>query len=421
MKKWMNYLFGTVLCMAMAFGCTGCAEKTSVVEQKDRTQIVFSWWGNDNRHEYTIKAVKEFEKKHPQIKVVFRYGDWNGFEERTDIEIASRTEADVMQINYPWLTKYSPDGTRFYDLYRNRGDIDLVSFSEEEEQMGTIDGRLNALPTSLNSTVFYWNKTILDSYGLELPKTWDDLFVMAEKMVPDGICPLFVEPKFAWALCTARVEQQTGKKILNDDGSLGFSMEDIQAMLEFYCELREAGVIDVPDSFERSMLSEGKYAGTLSWVSSGGTCCEDAAANGYEMAVGDFLTSADAKRFGWYYKPAQFYVVSANTEHPKEAVLLMHFLLNSEEMALNQKLEKGVPVSDKAYKVLKDNNLLQGFTYDGYQKMEEKTEEMEWMSPYFENDSWIARFCTEAEWVTEGNRNPKVSASALYKLIQGQG
>lgn len=416
MRRWMKSLFGIVLCAALLSGCSG---KPEVIEGKERTEIVFSWWGNDNRHEYTIRAVKEFEKRHPQIKVVFKYGDWNGYEERTAIEMASRTEADVMQINYSWLQEYSPDGTRFYDIYKNRGDIDLVSFSDEAEAMGTVDGKLNALPTSLNTSVFYWNKTILDSYGLDIPSTWDDLFEAAKKMRPDGIYPLFVEPKFAWIMCTAYTEQQTGRKILNDDGSLGFTDEDLQMMFDFYARLEEEGVISEPDSFERSYLSGGQYAGTLSWISSGDVCCEDAAANGYEMVVGDFLGMKNQKRSGWYYKPAQYYAVSANTDHPKEAVLLMHFLLNSEEMALEQKMEKGVPVSEKALKVLKNNNLMEGFSYNGYLKMQESSDEMELMSPYFENNDWILQFCSEAERVTSGRRTAQEAAEHFQVTLQG--
>lgn len=419
MKRRMRRLLGAALGTALALTFTGCGQKTEVVEEKERAEIVFSWWGNDNRHEYTIRAIREFEARHPQIKVIFKYGDWNGYEERTDIEMASRTEADVMQINYPWLYKYSPDGERFYDIYKNRGDIDLVSFSAEEEEMGTINGKLNALPTSINTSVFYWNKTMLDSYGLELPETWDDLFHMAEVLRADGIYPLTLEPKFAWILCTAYTEQQTGKAILNEDGSLGFGEAEFQQMLEFYARLIEEGVTTQPDSFERSYLSEGEYAGTLSWISSGDVCCEDAAANGYEMVAGDFLQTPGQTRSGWYRKPAQYYAVSANTKHPKEAVLLMHFLLNSEEMASQQKLEKGIPVSAKAQNYLKKNGLMQGFAYDAYQKMEEAADQINHMSPYFENEDWIAQFCSTADLVQSGKKKSDAAAKEFYAFLQG--
>lgn len=411
MRKKISILM--LACMLVLTGCGG----SEPVKQDQQIELVFSWWGNDNRHEYTINAIKEFEEKHPKIKVTLKYGDWNGFEDRMRMELMSDTEADVMQINYSWLREFSPDGNRFYDIYKDRGDIDLVRFSDEAEAVGTVDGKLNALPIAMNVPTLFWNKTLLDDHGLEVPATWDDLFAAAGELAKDDICLFCTEQQFAWFICAAYVEQQTGRKILDEDGGTLFTQEDVQAMLEFYNRLVAEKVLLPVDIFDKSVLSEEKSAGVMAWTNSAESFSEAVTESGSEMVVGTLPVADGAARSGWYYKPLAYYAVSANSEHPKEAVLLMNFLLNSTEMALEQKLEKGVPVSDAARQVLVDNNLLTGLTYDAYQTMDAALQQMELESPYLENISLVSAFAQAAQATAEDVKNAESCAKEFYQTV----
>ena len=42
----------------------------------------------------------------------------------------SKTETDVMQINFGWLSEYSADGRGYYDLEKVSDVIDLSVYSE---------------------------------------------------------------------------------------------------------------------------------------------------------------------------------------------------------------------------------------------------------------------------------------------------
>lgn len=409
------------LCILMLFCmlcCNACSSgSTEAVRQDQQIELVFSWWGNDNRHEYTIDAIQEFEKRHPKIKVTLKYGSWNGFEDRMRMELMSDTEADVMQINYSWLKEYSPDGNRFFNIYNDRGDIDLVSFSDEEEAMGMVNGKLNALPIAMNAPTFYWNKTLFDSYDLALPATWDDLFAAAEKMAPDGVYPLCTEPQFAWFISIAYVEQQTGRKLMGEEGDLLFTQADVQKMLEFYSRLVAEKVIYPVDIFDKSELLEEHCAGVVAWTNSAESCCNAALEKGYEMTVGDLPMMQGAKRNGWYYKPSAYYAVSANSEHPKEAVLLMNFLLNSKEMILEQKLEKGVPLSDAAQKVLVENDLLNGLPYEAFQKMDAAVPDMEMESSYLETAALMSTFTATAQEAAQSRGDTEKCAREFYRYM----
>ena len=97
-----------LLCLSMPL--VSCGDNAIITNQVSQTEISLSWWGNDTRNEYTIEAVKLFEKLHPEIKVTCNYSEWSGYQARSNVQMVSNTEADVMQINYAWIQQYSPDG-----------------------------------------------------------------------------------------------------------------------------------------------------------------------------------------------------------------------------------------------------------------------------------------------------------------------
>ncbi len=414
-KKMLSFLLAVLLTACL---CSGCGRKTTITMNVEQTEISLSWWGNDARHEYTLAAVREFERLHPDIKVSCHYSDWSGYQQRSDAQMASDTESDVMQINYAWIQKYSPDGDGYYDIRELSDYIDLTNFSEEELDFGMQNGRLNALPIALNTQTVYINQTVYENYGLDIPETWEDLFHAAEVMKGE-VYPFSMTAKSLWFYSIAYVEQQTGKQIMTMDGDLNFTAEDIRMMMEFYCRLIEEKVIPQPEYFDNLKLSTGEYAGTLAWVSDASNHCGKAIENGYEMVVADY-TADDASKAadGWYAKPATMYAISKHTEHPKEAAMLLDFLLNSEQMAELQGLEKGVPVSTSARDYLEENDMLTGIQYEAFLKMSEYSETIAVVSPYLENDSMIDEFRNACNAVLFDQREIKEEADALYVKLQ---
>lgn len=412
----------TILLAAIALClCSGCSKKETEPEierQKDKTTISLSWWGSEARQEYTMEAIKNFEERNPTIRVQLKYGSWNGFPDRMDAEIAAHTEADIMQINYSWLYKYSPNGDRFYDLRKLSSFVNLSNYDETVLELGTVNGVLNAVPIALNTPIFYWNRTLYGQYGLKPPTEWEDLFEAAEVMSKDGIYPLGAAPRFIWFMCAAYVEQQTGRRILGEGAKLTFTEEDLQAMVDFYGRLVEEKVIPPAGFFDRLMLSDGECAGALAWISDADSFCNEAMENGYAIEVGDYLTSPQAKRLGWYVKPASLYAVSKDTQHSKEVGLLLNYLLNSENMSKLQKLEKGVPISNAARNTLQKNDLLQGLQYDGYTKMNESMDKLDLINMYFEDDALVNAFTEAADTARQQPTSAKNVTKELYAQLQ---
>lgn len=412
--KFFKIILSIMLCSMLIF--TGCANEPIIQPQQEQTEITLSWWGNDTRNEYTIQAVQEFENLYPNIKVNCNYSEWSGYEARSRVQMISATEADVMQINFSWLSEYSADGTGYYNLENLADIIDLSSFSEDMLKYGRKNGILNAIPIAMNAETVYINQSIYESYHLPVPKTWDDLFQSAKIMKQDNIYPMSGASKAIWLYLLAYAEQISGKTILNSDNLLNFTPQEFQLMLELYVTMIQEKVIPQVEYYERINLDTGNYAGTIAWVSDAMNYLGTAIQKGNTVIPADYTAlSSEQTGIGWYAKPATMYAISVNTEHPEESALLLNFLLNSQEMSVLQGLEKGIPISQSAREFLESENMLTGLQYDASLKMESATGLSE-MQPFLENATLIDEFIACCNDVLYHKKTSEQSAQELYEI-----
>ena len=415
MMKNLSRTLAAVCAGLLLFSTAGCGE-TVVTEQVPQTEITFSWWGNDSRNKYTIQAIKTFEELHPEIKVKCSYSEWSGYESRNRVRMISNTEADVMQINYGWLSQYSPDGEGYYDIY-NLGAMDISQFFPDDLRYGIVNEHLNAVPIAMNAITVYVNKGIYDKYGLEVPATWDDLFQAAEVMKADGIYPMSASSKAMWLYLIAYAEQTTGKHIVDDNGNLMFNADDFKLMIEFYQKLVSSQAMPLVNHYERTGIDNEVYAGCIAWVSDAVNYFGSALQNGKSIVVADYTTiDGTNPGAGWYAKPATMYAVSKNTDHPNEAGMLLNYLMNSSEMAALQGIEKGVPLSTAAKNVLLDSNVLTGIQYEASEKMTGLT--LGEMNPVLENTSMIDDFFTTCNDVIYEVTSLDDGSKAIFTQIQ---
>ncbi len=391
---------------------TSCASAPVVVNQEEYTEISLSWWGNDARTEYTLAAVKKFEELHPDIRVKCSYSEWSGYQTRYKIQMMSDTESDVMLVNFNWLDKYSKDGNGYYNIYDLSENFDLSQFSESELSFGIRNGKLNAVPIALNTQTAYYNKTIYDRYGLALPESWDDLFNAAQVMNGENY-PISMPAKSAMFFITAYTEQQSGKTFMTDDGKLGFGKEELTTMFDFYTRLINAKVMPQVEYFDKNGIRNGSYAGAMAWLSDAENYMGPAREEGYEIVVGSYVGCSEGVK-GWYTKPATLYAVSAGTEHPKEAALLLDFLLNSDEISELQGIEKGIPLSRSSRDYLENHDKLKGLHYDAFLLMSENIDSMALINPFMEDSDMLDIFQDACNAVLYGKATAEEKAAEIY-------
>ena len=397
----------TGLC-ASACGAPGSAVKHIPIELP--TRVSLSWWGNELRSDYTVQGIKEYEQSHKDIDVVPYTGDFSGYKETLDTLMSCNKEPDIVMINSAWLPEYSPDGEGFADLYEYSDELKLSNFSDKELSYGTMNGKLNALPIALNAVTFYYNKAILDRYGLQVPKTWDDFFTCAKAMSADGIYPLVSSYKHYWKMLIAREEQLTGREAFGSENP--FTEENAASMFEFFKRLNDEKVIP-PQEYEKTDFLEGHVACALLWVSDGQYYISPLAEEGGEVVIGEYPLEDGCKRFGWYVKPTSLYAISKNAEHPREAAELLNYLMNDSRMAELQGTEKGIPLSRSALETLGGRQMLSGVTYEAATKLNDNADSFSLMPPLLEDNERVNKFFEYFELYYYGRMTAEDAAAAF--------
>ncbi len=309
----------------------------------DECELTISWWGGDDRHEAMLAALAAFEEAYPGIKVVdgASYAAWDGWETKMSTQFMSGTECDVNLANWNWLTQYDTDGTVFADLNDYSNIVDTTSVESKYLELCTFDDTLKAVPTALTGRIFYWDKTTFDEVGCDIPTSYADLLAAGEAFEAYGedYYPLSLGEYDRMILMVYYLESVYGKDWVVD-GTLNYSTEEIAEGLEFIQKLEDSHVIpsiqklagDGADSLDKNPnWIDGHYAGIFEWDSSASKF--STAAEGREIVVGDYFKDFGDYQ-GGYSKVATCWTMKASTEHPKEAAMLINFLLNDESKLL---------------------------------------------------------------------------------------
>ncbi len=334
-----------------------------------KVELKFSWWGGDSRHEATEKAIEAFMAKYPDITVTAEYGAWSGWEEKQSLNILGGNAADVMQINWNWIESYSNNGTNFADLQQYSDVLDLTQFPESSLELCKADGKLMAVPVALTGRLFYWNKTTFDEVGCEIPTDTASLLDAGAKFqaFDNDYYPLALGEYDRMILMVYYLESKYNKPWVAD-GQIQYTEEEIKEGMDFICQLESAHVIpsiatlqgDMADSIDKNAKwIDGKYAGIFEWDSSASkfkqAIEESTNKPGQEFVIGEFPKMGDYN--GGFTKISMGLAVAATSAHPKEAAMLINFLLNEEEGIEICSTERGIPCSAAAIKVLNDKNL----------------------------------------------------------------
>ncbi len=415
-------------CVILLSACGKPAERPTVMPdgKLDKCTLRFSWWGGDDRHYATLRAISLWNEKHPDIEIVPEYGGWDGWTEKVTAQLSGGTEPDVMQINYDWLISMSPDGSGFYDLNKLTDQLDLSGLSDETLSFGVVEDKLNAVTVSVSGRGLFYNSDVYKSLGVSYPRTWDELISLGGLFSENGLYPLDLDIQSggtAWYLSVVYVQQMTGKEFITMDGELGFSADDIKMALDFYKTIEDGHVIRTIRTrtdedgnaalYQSPEFIDGKVAGVLEWGSSVGKY-ESVLPDGV-LEAGPFLTDGNGNTGGWMVKPSMLYAVSANTSYPDEAAAFINFLLNDSECAVLLGTTRGIPASAYAEESLESKGLLTGLAHDNDEMLE--SIDTVTISPYMELPRMKEYYNSAIESVSYGTADTAAAAEEMYDSV----
>lgn len=404
-----------LLIAVSGFGCTACEREEDVcrVDQKMLDTISFSWWGTDTTHEYTVKALELYEKRNQNVDVDVdvSFSSLEGYDKEIHMASAAGKIPDVVQLDYEWLDDCREKGV-FLDIHEVESLIIYQNFSEAELNIGEVDGKLYAVPETLDIPVILWNEEVLAESGLGIPATWDELFAVAEVLAREGKCALYAEPEMLWILALNYMEQLTGKPLADEVPISETAGEELKELIEVGCRLAESKAVAY--GVEEEEPDHEKYAGIIVWLNNTEFF---AALEGSEwkdkMVPGYCLKQEAGKLDSWYVKPSIMYAISKEAENSKESAELVNFLLSGRDMMENQKLDKGVPVSQVARKALLRIGVITQTQYEAGEK-DSGIKRMEPLKAALRDEELIMTYKQCLQRVMDGKETSTDAAGELY-------
>jgi multiple sugar transport system substrate-binding protein len=327
----------TVVAVALALTAAGCGGGSKSSSNGGPVNLTFSWWGDASRAKVTQDAVALFQNKYPNIKVSTQYAPFGDYFTKLATQVAGGNAPDLFQIDRGYVNEYAGRGA-LADISKVSG-LDLGAWDQSFSTSGKIGGKLVAVPFAQNSQTIVVDKTILDKYGVALPSkdwTWDDLASWA-KQVHDksgGKVFGFADPGSTYPAFESWLVQH-GKHLYDDSGKLAYSAQDVADFWNFCTQLRKSGAATTAELTATitgtpadEPLPKGKAAAEWDY---------DSLYTLYVAATKDELVMYPLPQMGgntgMLPKPAQMLSVYSKSQHPKEAVTLMNFLLNDPEAA----------------------------------------------------------------------------------------
>ncbi|EEX36140.1 MAG: ABC transporter substrate-binding protein [Vibrio metschnikovii] len=393
-----------------------------------QTELRMSWWGGNARHQATLEALKRFQDQYPDIVVKGEYTGWDGHLSRLTTQVAGNTEPDVMQTNWNWLPIFSRDGRGFYDMNNQSDILQLNEFPTQAINMATIDGKVNGIPVSMTSRVFYYNQEIWSRAGVAYPTTWDDLLAAGrtfkEKLGNDHY-PLVIEARDIFAMNRSLYIQKHGKDIINHQTNL-LNLNE-QEMIEFFqLYVDQINNHVFPSTREFSSYGKGNLYEMRPWIDGrfGGLYMWDTAVEKYadnlqppmSLELGPYPMLPNAKDAGLLARPSMMFSIGRNTRHPEAAAKLVNFLLNDPQGIEALGLTRGIPMSQKGLSTLQAAGHIEkeSLSFLGYEQAQQLPQVV-LPTTYTDNAQLMELFSEEMQHLDYGKSNVEQAAKNFLR------
>jgi multiple sugar transport system substrate-binding protein len=328
--------------------------------------IRVAWWGSQDRHNRTIKAIELFQKKHPNVKVTYEFAGWGDYWTKMTTQAAGRSLPDVMQQDYAYITEWTSRGLLApLDDYVKSGTIDTRDVADAAIRGGVVNGKLVGVNLGSNSQCWLLDVDAFKKAGVELPPlnwTWADFEKTAQALHSKlGI----------WGMGSQTADNQiwgalylsAGQWRYTADGTkIGYeSDKPLVDHFNMLLRLQKAGALiprademashNQETSVELTPLVSKKAAMAYFW-SNQVVAVWKAAGGDERNLVLHPLPRVPGGKSANFMKPSQFFSVTSQSKHPKEAAMFIDFVTNSVEANEVLLAERGVPISSKVQKAL---------------------------------------------------------------------
>ena len=236
LKNILSVCFAIIIA-SMFFVLPGC--KSGKIEV-----VIWHQWDvevGEQCHEFKV-IVDEFNASQDKIKVVLQKQESSGFSQKVYNAVANGVGPDMMIHFTTQLPEFIEDGLladmgKYVDLesYRTR-----LSETLYNDSMAFADEKLHILPIHESAMVFYYNKEMYTTLGLQAPTTWEEVQANAQRIHEEYDIPGFAVDSYVDIAQT--LFMQTGATYINTQTkSFGFNTPDCVSRLQWYVDNVNAG------------------------------------------------------------------------------------------------------------------------------------------------------------------------------------
>ena len=346
---------------------SGAPTQAAAPAAGQKVELRFAWWGSQDRHNRTIKAIELFQQMHPNISITYEFAGFTDYFTKMATYATGGNLPDLMQQDYATINQWTANGLLMpLDDYVNDRTINLADVPKGSIDGGRINGKLIALNLGNNSQSMMLDVDAFQKAGIPLPAptwTWDDF----EKIAMD----LHSKLGIYGAGANLGADIQLWKSLYLGYGQWGFSADgkslgytDDQKFVDYMkmvARLQDAGAAPSQQeeiaqyrasNVEALPIVKGSAAMQYLWSNQLVAAWTAAGADRHFK-----LTMLPRPKGGTqaenYPKPSQFISITKDTKHPKEAAMFIDFITNDIEANKILLGERGVPISPKIADAIK--------------------------------------------------------------------
>lgn len=283
MKKLKRILGAAVaLALVLALAACGAAPSDDAAQgdtPKDNVvtdgQIEIELWvagtEEDSHYRCYPAAIAKFEEENPDVKInLIPGGNVDDYSKKLTLLAETNDLPDLFLTGDAQIIGYAEAGVM----------TDITDYMEADEEWssweymtGSYDKMLNycngrkyGIPMNGTAAGFFFNKTMFDEQGLEIPNTWDELLNAVKVFKEAGIVPMVHGASDLWSIWGFfPMFNQYGIAEIADDLKSGATTWSDSSMLEAYKriqELAEAGAFpETTSSMTHAQAREAFIAG----------------------------------------------------------------------------------------------------------------------------------------------------------------
>lgn len=352
-RKALAALLVVTMVVGMLAGCGGNGEKS----EGDKIKLTFlDKHPEDEYKGYFEQAIADFEEAHSNIDIEYENISDQAIKEKLAV-LASGGE--LPDIFFAWggecLNRFSRAG-RLLDLtpYMDKDTEWKESFLPSFLSSSVLDEKNYAVP--YRSSVLYWlyNKQVFEDNNLKVPETWDEFIDVCEVLKGKEIDPIAFGNSDQW-YTTWYVGQfnanYVDEKVRTKDYNPAtgeFTDEGYLKAVQTFLDLNEKGYlgknVNSKDYYQvREEFAAGKYGLILDATSQFSFYTDTMGDDAYGYFKIPVPTDAQGNQKDTIVTGgSENYAVSAECEHPEEAVEFLKFMTEKQQ-AMKQTQETGLP------------------------------------------------------------------------------